>query len=75
MGPMWPGADGLLVDWVIVGAETGQRKDKAIPKREWVESLLKDCREEGVPFFMKENLADIWGEKLVREFPAGLRRE
>ena len=75
MGPMWPGADGLLVDWVIVGAETGQRKDKAVPKREWVESLLKDCREEGVPFFMKENLADIWGEKLVREFPAGLRRE
>ncbi len=27
------------VDWVIVGAETGHRKDKVIPKRDWIRSL------------------------------------
>lgn len=73
MGPMWPGADGLLVDWVIVGAETGPRTDKVVPERAWVEELLKDCREEGVPFFMKGNLAGVWGEELIREMPECLR--
>ena len=74
MGPMWPGSDGLLVDWVIVGAETGPRADKVVPERAWVEELLKDCREEGVPFFMKGNLAGVWGEELIQELPGGLQR-
>ena len=61
-GPLHPGEDGLLTDWVIVGAETGPRKDKVIPERAWVEDLLDACRGEGVPLFMKGNLAGAWGE-------------
>lgn len=64
-----------LTDWVIVGAETGRRKDKVIPKREWIEQIMEDCRKYGIPVFMKSSLADIWGEPLIQEFPKGLKRE
>lgn len=64
-----------LTDWVIVGAETGRRKDKVIPKREWIEQIVEDCRKYEIPLFMKSSLADIWGEPLIQEFPKELRRE
>lgn len=60
--------------WVIVGAETGNRKERVIPKREWIEKIVEDCRFRNVPVFMKSSLADIWGEPLIQEFPEGLRR-
>ncbi len=63
-----------LPDWIIVGAETGRRKDKIIPKREWIEDILEDCRQRNTPLFMKSSLADIWGEPLIQEFPEGLER-
>ena len=63
-----------LTDWVIVGAETGRRKDKVIPKREWIEQIVEDCRKYGIPIFMKSSLADIWGEPLIQEFPKELKR-
>lgn len=63
-----------LPDWIIVGAETGRRKDKVIPKREWIEDILEDCRQRNIPLFMKSSLADIWGEPLIQEFPKELKR-
>lgn len=64
-----------LPDWIIVGAETGRRKDKVIPKREWIERIAEDCKRRSIPLFMKSSLADIWGEPLIQEFPEGLRRK
>lgn len=63
-----------LEDWIIVGSETGRRKNKVIPKREWIEQIVEDCRKYGIPIFMKSSLADIWGEPLIQEFPKGLDR-
>lgn len=60
--------------WLIVGAETGRRKYKVIPKREWIEHLVYYCGKWNIPLFMKSSLADIWGEPLIQEFPEGLRR-
>lgn len=60
--------------WLIVGAETGRRKDRVIPKREWIERIVEDCRKYGIPIFMKSSLADIWGEQLIQEFPKELKR-
>lgn len=57
------------IDWVIIGAETGNRKDKVIPKREWIEDIVDICRENNVPVFMKDNLKDIWEAELIREMP------
>ncbi|MEY8285368.1 DUF5131 family protein [Lachnospiraceae bacterium 50-23] len=71
LGPV--DADAPKPEWVIVGAETGKRKDKVIPKREWIEGLLKECRKYDIPIFMKSSLAEIWGEPLIQEFPEDLR--
>lgn len=62
------------VDWVIIGAETGRRKGKVIPKRKWIEDIVDGCRKTEVPVFMKSSLADIWGEPLIQEFPEGLKK-
>lgn len=56
-------------NWVIVGAETGNRKDKVIPKREWIESIVNQCKAANVPVFMKGSLKNIWGEELIQEYP------
>ena len=61
------------VDWVIIGAETGRRKDKVVPKRKWIEDIVNACRECGTPVFMKSSLADIWCEPLLKEFPEELK--
>ena len=29
--------------WVVVGAETGNRKDKVIPERAWIEGIVEAC--------------------------------
>jgi protein gp37 len=55
--------------WVIIGAETGNRKGKIIPKREWIENIVEKCRASDVPVFMKNSLAEIWGEPLIQEYP------
>lgn len=62
------------MNWVIVGAETGRRKNKVIPRREWIEKIVEDCRRYNTPLFMKSSLADIWGEPLIQEFPEELQK-
>ena len=63
---------GVMPEWIIVGAETGNRKDKVVPRREWIESIVNQCRQYGIPVFMKSSLTDIWGEELIQEFPKEL---
>jgi protein gp37 len=57
------------VGWVIIGAETGNRKGKVIPKCEWIEEIVKECRTLGIPIFMKKSLVLNWGEPLIQEYP------
>lgn len=64
-----------MPEWVIVGAETGRRKGKVAPKREWIEDIVNGCRKAEIPIFMKSSLTDIWGEPLIQEFPEGLERK
>jgi hypothetical protein len=54
------------VDWVIVGSETGNRKNKIIPEKSWIEEF----RHIDIPVFMKDNLKDIIDGELRQEFPA-----
>ena len=42
------------IHWVIVGGESGPRARPM--RREWVHSILRQCRAAGVPFFFKQ-----WG--------------
>jgi protein gp37 len=59
--------------WVIVGAETGNRKEKVIPERSWIEALVDECKKYNIPIFMKSSLEKIWGEPLIQEFPKELK--
>lgn len=66
------------IGWVIVGGESGPGARPM--KKEWVLSILSQCRDEGIPFFFKQ-----WGGirksktgrrlngKTYDEFPPGLR--
>ncbi|MCK9470712.1 MAG: phage Gp37/Gp68 family protein [Bacilli bacterium] len=60
---------GNYLDWVIVGAETGNRKDKVIPKKEWIMAIKEQCKASGVPLFMKESLRKLMGEDFIQEYP------
>lgn len=63
-----------LPNWVVIGAETGRRKDKVIPKREWIEDIIKWCEKSKIPVFMKDSLIPIVGEdNMLREFPEQLQ--
>jgi protein gp37 len=66
---------GNYIDWVIVGAETGNQRGKVVPKREWIENIVTSCNRANVPVFMKDSLVQIIGEEnMLREFPQGLQR-
>lgn len=60
---------GPMPEWVIIGAETGNCKDKVTPDYEWVRTIVSDCKTFGVPVFMKDSMKPIWGPALLREFP------
>ena len=56
-------------DWLIIGAETGNRKGKTVCKREWVEHIVEYADKAGKPVFMKESLRKIMGADFRQEFP------
>ena len=60
------------IDWVIVGAETGNRKGKITPQPEWVEKLVDKCAEYKKPIFMKNNLKQYYDGEIKQEFPQGM---
>lgn len=66
---MMPGKQQNCIDWMIVGAETGNRKNKTIPKREWIEHLITTSEKTGIPLFMKESLREIMGDDFKQELP------
>lgn len=56
--------------WIIIGAETGNRKDKVVPEKKWIDSVTSQLP--GVPVYMKSSLLPVMGEEnMRREFPAG----
>ena len=58
------------IDWVIIGAETGNRKGKVIPRKEWIDNISEACQRDNIPIFMKDSLVPVIGEEnMLREFP------
>ncbi len=57
------------VDWVIVGGESGPNARDMNP--DWARSIRDQCREAGVPFFMKQmaHKAPIPEDLQIRELP------
>lgn len=57
------------VNWIILGAESGNRKGKVTPRREWIDSIVQICNERNIPVFMKESLREIMGDDFRQEYP------
>lgn len=47
---------------LIIGAETGNRKGKVIPQKEWIDRLVKQADAHNCVVFMKESLRKIMGD-------------
>ena len=59
-----------FTDWVIIGAETGNRKGKVTPSKDLINKIKIDCAIYKKPLFMKDSLIPIVGEEgMRREFP------
>ena len=59
------------IDWVIIGAETGSRKDRVRPMETWLENLSAWVHCKGIPLFQKDNIrphVQNWSG-LWQEFP------
>ena len=56
--------------WIIIGAQTGKRKDNIAPDAEWIDKLVRQADMARIPVFMKDSLIPIVGEKNMRRgFP------
>lgn len=58
-------------DWIIIGAETGNRKGKVKPDKRWIMKIVENCDISSIPVFMKESLRGIMGADFRQEFPWG----
>lgn len=57
-------------NWVIIGAETGNRKDRIVPQKEWIDNIAEYCDLCKIPIFLKDSLIPIVGlENMRRKFP------
>ncbi len=57
-------------EWIIIGAETGNRKNKVVPKKEWIENICAAADLTQAAVFMKDSLVPIVGEEhMRRELP------
>ena len=58
------------LDWVIVGRETGNRKERIVPPKEWITDIISSCKIRKIPVFLKENITNLYTElKIYTEFP------
>lgn len=56
--------------WIIIGAETGNRKEKVVPQKEWIDNICEAANLTQAAVFMKDSLIPIIGEEnMRREFP------
>lgn len=69
LGPVDMAAAEGLPEWVILGAETGNRPDKVTPAREWVDNIVAFCEENEIPVFFKENLRKYFPDLPASAFP------
>lgn len=66
----------LQTDWIIIGAQTGRRKNNVIPEMDWIRKIVVSADTAyGVPVFMKDSLLQIVGEEnMRRDFPRQLQQ-
>ena len=60
----------LNPNWVIIGAETGNRKGKVIPNLDWVLNIVRYCEHNKIPVYIKDNLTKYYADcRGYKQFP------
>ena len=59
------------IGWVIVGAETGRRRNRIEPEQEWITRIVNACKERDIPVFLKDNIGPYYRGTLIQQFPDG----
>jgi protein gp37 len=54
------------IQWIIIGAMTGTNPVR--PKREWIQKILLNARNPGIPIFLKNNLRPYYPFS-IQQFP------
>lgn len=54
-------------DWVIVGAETGNRKGRVVPQKDWIEEVREYCQLKKIPLYEKDSLKSVVDRPLIQE--------
>ena len=52
---------------IIIGAETGNRVGKIVPKKEWIDGIVKQADSLGITVFMKSSLKEIMGSNFRQD--------
>lgn len=60
-------------NWVIIGAETGNRKSRVIPNKRSIDNIVDYCRKNNIPIYLKDSLKNIYPVE-IKEFPKGVKR-
>ncbi len=55
------------IGYIFIGAETGNRAGKVVPKKEWVDNVVAQADKAKVPIWMKESLLPIVGKENFRQ--------
>ena len=63
------------IEWAIIGAESGNRKEKIEPQADWVNDLMENAEERGIHIFLKDNLAPYLfpAFDMPQEFPGAMQ--
>ena len=67
LGPV--NLSGGTPEWVIIGAETGNRINKVIPERKWVDDIRAFCEKASIPAFYKDSLRKLFPDLPESRFP------
>lgn len=64
------------IKWIIIGAETGNRKNKVTTKKQWTDKIVEFAMKHDIPVLMKNSLVEIVGvENMIRYFPKQLEKQ
>lgn len=56
-------------NWIIIGDETGSRRNKVVPEKGWISELMAASKMTNTPLFMKDSMRDIMGDDFIQQFP------
>jgi protein gp37 len=73
-------ADLREIEWVIIGAESGNRNDKIVPESVWIKDIYDATFNRDIPIFIKDNAFQycphhwpLWDRRLFQQFPEAMQ--